>query len=91
MSDSAALTAGVVAAAAPHQRGATMALHSLLGFGAGFVAPVIFGVVLDLLGGEVSGLAWGGAFASLALGYVIALPMLWWSRARARSAARRRA
>jgi MFS family permease len=91
MSDSAALTAGVVAAAAPHQRGATMALHSLLGFGAGFVAPVIFGVVLDLLGGEVSGLAWGGAFASLALGYVIVLPMLWWSRARARSAARRRA
>ena len=72
MGDSAALTAGVVAAAAPYRRGATMALHSLLGFGAGFVAPVVFGAVLDALGGETRTLAWGGAFASLALGYVIA-------------------
>ena len=87
MGDSAALTAGVVAAAAPHRRGTTMALHSLLGFGAGFVAPVVFGAVLDVLGGDASMLAWGGAFASLALGYVIALPMLWWSRTRASTAA----
>ena len=73
MGDSAALTAGVIAAAVPHQRGATMAVHSLLGFGAGFVAPVVFGVVLDLFGGAANTLAWGFAFASLASGYLLAL------------------
>ena len=33
-------------------RGATMAVHSMLGFGAGFVAPLVFGVVLDLAGAK---------------------------------------
>ena len=73
MGDSAALTAGVVAAAVPHQRGATMAVHSLLGFGAGFIAPVVFGVVLDIFGGHANTLAWGFAFASLGSGYLLAL------------------
>lgn len=68
MADSGALTAGAVIAAAPERRGATMALHSLLGFGSGFVAPLAFGVVLDLGGGTASGLAWGLAFALLGLG-----------------------
>jgi len=31
-----------------------MAVHSMLGFGAGFVAPLVFGVVLDLAGGKTS-------------------------------------
>jgi MFS family permease len=65
MGDSAALTAGLVAAAEPGRRGASMALHSLLGFGAGFVAPLAFGVILDLSGGNQSVTAWGLAFASL--------------------------
>lgn len=65
MSDSATLTAGVVAASAHGQRGATMAMHSFLGFGAGFVAPLVFGAILDLAGGNTSTLAWGLAFASL--------------------------
>lgn len=68
MADSGALTAGTVISATPQRRGATMALHSLLGFGAGFVAPLAFGVVLDLGGGNDSGLAWGLAFALLGLG-----------------------
>lgn len=67
MSDSSALTAGVVAAAPAHQRGAVMAVHSFLGFGAGLVAPLVFGSVLDLAGGGASALAWGLAFASLGL------------------------
>lgn len=67
MGDSAALTAGLIAAAEPGRRGASMALHSLLGFGAGFVAPLAFGVVLDLSGGEQSVSAWGLAFASLGI------------------------
>ncbi len=68
MADSGALTAGAVIAATPERRGATMALHSLLGFGSGFIAPLAFGVVLDLGGGNDSALAWGLAFALLGVG-----------------------
>jgi MFS family permease len=66
MADSSALTAGVVMRADERIRGATLAVHSMLGFGAGFVAPLVFGVVLDLAGGGA--LAWGLAFASLGAG-----------------------
>lgn len=63
--DSAALTTGAVLAAEPDRRGATIAIHSLLGFGAGFVGPLAFGMVLDMAGGGNTSLAWGLAFASL--------------------------
>lgn len=69
--DSASLTAGAVEAASPGQRGATMAVHSFIGFGGGFIGPLAFGVTLDLAGGRDTVLAWGVAFAGLAL--VIAL------------------
>ncbi len=65
MGDSAALTNGVIAAASPPVRGATMAVHSFLGFGAGMIAPLVFGAVLDLAGGHTRVRAWGFAFASL--------------------------
>ncbi|WP_320056188.1 MFS transporter [Desulfuromonas thiophila] len=81
MADSAALTAGLVAATEPGRKGATMALHALLGFGAGFVAPLAFGLVLDLGGGRDSVTAWGLAFASLGV----------WSLLAALAASRRRA
>jgi MFS family permease len=68
MADSAALTAGTVAAAAPDRRGATMALHSLLGFGAGVVGPAVSGLALDLGGGPRAPEAWIGAFLVLGLG-----------------------
>lgn len=73
MGDSASLTAGLIAASVPSQRGMTMALHSFLGFGAGFVAPLVFGVVLDLAGGAGSAIAWGLGFSTLALGYAASL------------------
>ncbi|HEX8962331.1 MAG TPA: MFS transporter [Rhodocyclaceae bacterium] len=66
MADSAALTAGLVAATPLAQRGAAMALYSLLGFGAGFVSPLAFGALLDLGGGSAA--AWGVAFGSLGIG-----------------------
>jgi MFS family permease len=66
MADSATLTAGLVAATPPSQRGAAMAIYSLLGFGAGFAAPMAFGFILDLAGSGA--LAWGLAFGSLGLG-----------------------
>ena len=67
LGDSGALTSGVVATTPPEQRGATMAVYSLAGFTAAFLAPLIFGVVLDLAGGNRSTLAWGLAFASIGI------------------------
>ena len=81
MGDSSALTAGVVTRAGESIRGATMAVHSMLGFGAGFVAPLVFGVVLDLAGGKASSHAWGLAFMTLGAGAIV---MAWLIRARAR-------
>src|SRR6266581_1910537 len=76
MGDSASLTAGLIAATPPAQRGTTLALHSLLGFGAGFVAPLVFGATLDAAGGPQRVLAWGIAFATLAGGYAAYLALL---------------
>ena len=69
--DSAAITAGAVAAADPARRGATMAVHTMLGFGAGFLAPLAFGAVLDTAGGSGALHAWWLGF--LAMGLVAAL------------------
>ena len=63
--DAGTMTAGVVNAAEPQHRGSTMAVYSLLGFSAGFIAPAVFGAVLDLAGGRGENMAWGLAFASL--------------------------
>ena len=67
IADSAAITAGAVAAAEPTRRGATMALHSMFGFGAGILAPLAFGAVLDLAGGSTAVTAWGLSFAAMGL------------------------
>ncbi len=58
------VTAGIVVAAAPERRGATMALHSCLGFAGGFLGPLVFGYVLDFGGGSSSTEAWAVAFAT---------------------------
>jgi MFS family permease len=63
--DAGTMTAGVVNAADPEHRGATMAFYSMLGFGTGFISPAVFGAVLDLAGGREERLAWCLAFASL--------------------------
>jgi MFS family permease len=75
MADSGALTAGTVAAAKP-QRGATLGVHSMLGFSAGLVAPTAFGIILDLAGGAQSGQAWSASFVALALPNLIAIAVL---------------
>lgn len=71
MSDSAALTAGLVEATPPQARGAAMAVYSFAGFGSGFAAPLVFGAVLDLAGGKADSVAWGLAFGSLGIGCLI--------------------
>jgi MFS family permease len=65
MGDSASLTAGMVEAAEPAYRGATMAVHSTIGFLGAAAAPPVFGLVLDLTGGRDVASAWGFAFISL--------------------------
>lgn len=70
--DSGALTTGVVAHARPGQQGATMAVHSLIGFAGGTLSPVAVGVVLDLGGGMANPLAWTLAAATMAAGSLAA-------------------
>lgn len=65
--DSASLTAGAVERALPGQRGATMAMHSLLGFFSASLGPLAFGAILDR-GGDAAAISWTCGFAILALG-----------------------
>src|SRR5690606_7101323 len=71
--DSSSLTAGTTTSADPERRGATLAMHSMLGYAGGFVGPLMFGWMLDLAGG-MSRAAWGYAFASV--GIVVLLGQL---------------
>ncbi len=64
--DSSALTAGAAGNAEPHRRGATLALHSMLGYAGGFVGPVMMGWLLDINGG-MSTMGWIIAFAHLSV------------------------
>jgi len=64
--DSAALTAGTIEAAAPGQRGATLAVHAFVGFGCAGIGPLVLGVVLDASGGGATASSWGFAFLSVA-------------------------
>ena len=77
LGDSAALTSGAIASAPPDTRGATMAVYSFIGFSSACLAPLVFGVVLDLAGGNRSITAWGLAFASIGIFGVLA-PLARW-------------
>ena len=70
--DSSSLTAGSAGTAEPSRRGATLAVHSTLGYAGGFVGPLIVGFVLDLCGG-MSRMSWGLAFLAVAVLMVLAL------------------
>ena len=83
--DSGALTSGMSASAVPQQRGATMALHSTVGFGLSALGAWGMGVALDAAGGPASANGWFAAFALLAAGILLGPLALWWSR-RARPA-----
>jgi predicted MFS family arabinose efflux permease len=63
--DSSSLTAGTAGTAEPSRRGATLAVHSSLGYFGGFVGPLAVGWVLDFAGGNSSA-AWASAFSVLA-------------------------
>jgi MFS family permease len=67
--DSPVLSAAITEVVAPNRLGSVLAIRSLLGFGAGAVSPVAFGLVLDYLrSGDHAALAWGPAFMVFAIG-----------------------
>lgn len=70
--DSSSVTAGAAGNAEPARRGATLAVHSTLGYAGGFVGPLVVGWTLDLAGG-MSPMAWGLAFLVVGLLMVVAL------------------
>ncbi|MEE2954984.1 MAG: MFS transporter [Pseudomonadota bacterium] len=70
--DSGAITAGTVAASEPGARGATLAMHAMIGFVGGILGPLCVGVVLDAAG-DTSVLGWALAFAVMGAGSVAAL------------------
>jgi predicted MFS family arabinose efflux permease len=76
--DSGALTTGAVAAARPGEQGATLAVHSILGFLGGGIGPLVVGCGLDLGGGIVSGGAWLVAFALTLAGSAVAALVISW-------------
>ncbi len=70
--NSSSLTAGTAGTAEPARRGATLAVHSMLGYIGGFVGPLAVGWILDA-GGGMSHATWAAAFAMIASLSVIAL------------------
>jgi len=79
--DSSSLTAGTAGTAEPSRRGATLAVHSTLGYAGGFVGPLAVGWVLDLYGGP-SPAGWAAAFLLIAVLGLVALATFWFMRPR---------
>jgi predicted MFS family arabinose efflux permease len=78
--DSGALTSGMAASAVPAYRGATMALHSTVGFGLSALGGWAGGAALDAFGGPSSPAGWCALFALLAAGVLLGPFALWWAR-----------
>ena len=72
--NSSSLTAGTAGTAEPSRQGATLAIHSMLGYAGGFIGPIIVGVILDLTGG-MSQTSWGLAFLLIAVLDLLALTL----------------
>jgi predicted MFS family arabinose efflux permease len=79
--DSASLTAGTAGTAEPSRRGATLAVHSTLGYCGGFIGPLLVGFVLDAAGGNAAG--WSIAFAAVAAIMALSLALFVVMRPRA--------
>jgi MFS family permease len=79
--DSSSLTAGTAGTAEPSRRGATLAVHSMLGYAGGFVGPLLIGWTLDLSGG-MSRIGWGVSFLLVAVLMALALAAFWMLRPR---------
>ncbi|HEX2112805.1 MAG TPA: MFS transporter [Alphaproteobacteria bacterium] len=71
--DSSVLSTATTESVDPAHLGATLALRSMLGFGAGAIAPLAFGAVLDATNAaDTAPTLWGWAFVTLGLGGIAA-------------------
>jgi MFS family permease len=77
--DSGALTSGMTLSAQPEYRGATMAMHSTVGFGLSGAGAWGIGVALDAGGGIDSSTGWLVAFLVMAAGGLLGPLAIWWS------------
>lgn len=68
MLDSASLTAGTVSEARTEDRGATLAVHSMIGFCGGALGAPATGLVLDMSGGQTNLSAWAATLAAMGIG-----------------------
>jgi MFS family permease len=80
--DSGALTSGMSACAQAEYRGATMALHSTVGFGLSAAGGWAVGVAIDAGGGMSKPSGWLAAFMVMAVGGLIGPIALCWSSRR---------
>ena len=75
MADSGTLTAGLVGTVPEELRGAALGMYSLAGFAGGMIGPSLFGLALDLGGGEASAAGWIWAYVAIGAG-CLAAPLL---------------
>jgi MFS family permease len=77
--DSGALTSGMAMSAKPVDRGATMALHSMIGFGMAALGGTAVGLAIDAAGGVQSDSGWAAAFVVMGSSIVLGPLALRWS------------
>jgi MFS family permease len=75
--DSAAISGGVISVSNPVHKGRTMSIYSLIGFAGASIGPMVFGMVLDLSGGETIFNAWLITYASIAFLALLAPLIVW--------------
>ena len=75
--DSATISGGIIRVADPVHKGRTMSIYSLIGFTGAAIGPMIFGVILDIAGGETIFTAWLAAYASVAFFALLAPFVVW--------------
>ncbi|MFQ5801762.1 MAG: nitrate/nitrite transporter [Candidatus Methylomirabilales bacterium] len=82
LGDSPVYSAGITEVVEPAVLGSVLAVRSLLGFGAGAVAPLAFGAVLDYTASGLdpaSGI-WGWAYSVLGIGGLLGICSMFWLR-----------
>lgn len=80
IADSATHSTVLAESVPPHMVGVAYAVRSVIGFGAGVVSPVVFGMALDWAGGgrgSTNAFAWGVAWTTLGLGAMLG-PLATW-------------
>jgi MFS family permease len=78
LGDSPVLSTAMTEAVKPAYLGSALAVRSLLGFGAGAIAPLAFGAILDATNPpQTTATEWGWAFVALGIGGLVATACAW--------------